>query len=218
VASTNAALLSRETIARWRGSPSLRRTLARLAAGAVACACGLGALAVGRGPGETTTYAGQSEVVAALALVAGVALVVAGVVTSVARQGKRNRRPRPARRLSLVRPGLCRLEGWAAARPECPLAAVFTLPVLLHIVVAFPSGLVRSSGARALVIPVYLEAALCTLGRALFRDPFVAPACWDNCTDNVFLVHSLSDVARVIEDVDLWFAACAAAALAALCV
>jgi signal transduction histidine kinase len=193
--------------------------LARLAAGAVACACGLGALAVARGPGEGTTYAGQSEVVAALAVVAGVALVVAGVVTSVARQGKR------IGDLALLAGFLWFAPAWAGWKGGLPLvlsvgtlAAVFTLPVLLHIVVAFPSGLVRSSGARALVIAVYLEAALSALGRALFRDPFFDPACWDNCTDNVFLVHSLPDVARVIEDVDLWFAACAAAALAALCV
>jgi hypothetical protein len=139
--------------------------LARLAAGAVACACGLGALAVARGPGETTTYAGQSEVVAALAVIAGVALVVAGVVTSVARQGKR------IGDLALLAGFLWFAPAWAGWKGGPPLvlsvgtlAAVFTLPVLLHIVVAFPSGLVRSSGARALVIPVYLEAALCTLG------------------------------------------------------
>ena len=63
--------------------------LARLAAGAVAVAYGVGALAVARGPGEVTTYAGQSELAAALAVIAGLALVVAGVVTSFARRGGR---------------------------------------------------------------------------------------------------------------------------------
>jgi signal transduction histidine kinase len=193
--------------------------LARLAAGAVAGACGFGALAVARGPGETTTYAGQSELVAALAVVAGLALVVAGVVVSVAPQGKR------IGDLAVLAGILWFAPVWAGWKGGPPvvlsvgtLAAIFTLPVLLHIVVAFPSGLVRSNGARALVIAVYLEAALSALGRALFRDPFFDPACWDNCTDNVFLVQSLPDVARAIEDVDVWFDACAAAALAALCV
>jgi signal transduction histidine kinase len=193
--------------------------LARLAAGAVAGAYGLGALAVARGPGETTTYAGESELAAALAVSAGLALVAAGVATSLARQGRR------VGDLALLAGFLWFAPVWAGWKGGPPLvlsiatlAAVFTLPVLLHLVVAFPSGALRLRGARAFVIAVYLEAALSALGRALFRDPFFDPACWNNCTDNVFLVHSLPDVARAIEDVDLWFAACAAAALAALCV
>ena len=78
--------------------------------------------------------------------------------------------------------------------------------------------MLRSRGERALVVAVYLEAALSALGRALIRDPFFDPTCWDNCTDNVFLVRSLPDVASAIQDADLWFAAAAAAALAAVCV
>ena len=193
--------------------------LARLAAGAVVGAYGLGALAVARGPGERTTYAGASELAAALTTVAGLALVAAGMVASLGRQGRR------IGDLALLAGFLWFAPVWAGwnggpalARSLGTLAAVFTLPVLLHLVVAFPSGVLRSKGARALVIAVYLGAALSALGRALFRDPFFDPACWDNCTDNVFLVHSIPDVARAIEDVDLWFAACAAAALAALCV
>jgi signal transduction histidine kinase len=193
--------------------------LARLAAGAVAGVYGLGALAVARGPGETRTYAGESELAAALTVVAGLALVAAGVVTSIARQGKR------IGDLGLLAGFLWFAPVWAGWKGGPPpvlsiatLAAVFTLPVLLHLVVAFPSGVLRSKVARALVIAVYLEAALSALGRALFRDPFFDPGCWDNCTDNVFLVHSFPDVARAIEDVDLWFTACAAAALAAICV
>ena len=193
--------------------------LARLAAGAVAGAYGLGALAVARGPGETTTYAGESELAAALAVQAGLALVAAGVATSLARQGWR------VGDLALLAGFLWFAPVWAGWKGGPPLvlsvatlAAVFTFPVLFHLVAAFPSGVLRSPGARALVLAVYLEAALSALGRTLFRDPFFDPACWDNCTDNVFLIHSLPDVARAIEDVDLWFAVGAAAALVALCV
>ena len=193
--------------------------VARLAAGAVAGAYGLGALAVARGPGETTTYAGESELAAALAVFAGVALVAAGVVTSLARQGGR------VGDLALLAGFLWFAPVWAGWEGGPPLvlsiatlAAVFTVPVLLHLVVAFPSGALRSTGARAFVIAVYLEATLSALGRALFRDPFFDPACWNNCTENIFLVHSVPDVARAIEDVDLWFAVGAAAALGALCV
>jgi hypothetical protein len=59
------------------------------------------------------------------------------------------------------------------------LAAGFTFPLLLHLVLAYPSGRLRSTSARGLVIVVYLEAALTALGRVLFRDPFFDPNCWD---------------------------------------
>ena len=112
--------------------------------------------------------------------------------------------------------------GWKGGPPLVlslgTLAAGFAFPLLLHLVLAYPSGRLRSKGARALVVAVYLEAALSALGRALFRDPFFDPSCWDNCTDNVFLVRSLPRVARGIQDADLWFAAAAAAALATVCV
>ena len=193
--------------------------LARLAAGVVALVYGLGALAAARGPGELTTYAGRSDLAAALAIVAGLALVAAGLVTSFAR---------PAGRIG----DLALLAGfvwfaplWAGWKGGPPLVlslgtlvAGFAFPLLLHLVLAYPTGRLGSKGARALVAAVYLEAVLSALGRALFRDPFLDPYCWDNCTDNVFLVRSLPRVARGIQDVDLWFTAAAAVALAAVCI
>ena len=193
--------------------------LARLAAGAVGVAYGLGALAVARGRGETASYAGQSELAAALGVAAGLALVVAGVVTSLARRGGR------IGDLALLAGCIWFAPVWAGWRGGPPLAlslgtlaAGFTFPLLVHLVLSFPSGALRSKGARALVVAVYLEAALSALGRALFRDPFFDLTCWDNCTENVFLVRSLPDVASAIHDVDVWFAVAAAAALAAVCI
>jgi signal transduction histidine kinase len=193
--------------------------VARLAAAVVALAYGLGALAVARGPGEFTTYAGRSDFAAALAVVAGLALVAAGLVTSFAR---------PAGRigdLALLAGFVWFAPFWAGWRGGPPLvlslgtlAAGFVFPLLLHLVLAYPGGRLRSRGARALVAAVYLEAALTALGRALFRDPFFDPNCWDNCTDNVFLVRSLPGIASGIQDADLWFSAAAAAALATICV
>jgi signal transduction histidine kinase len=177
------------------------------------------ALAVARGPGEITTYAGRSELAAALAVIAGLTLVVAGVVTSLARRGGR------IGDLALLAGYLWFAPLWASWRGGPPLvlslgtlAAGFTFPLLAHLVLAFPSGALRSKGARALVVAVYLEAALSALGRALFRDPFFDRSCWDNCTENVFLVRSLPDAARAIHDVDVWFVVAAAGALAAVCV
>jgi hypothetical protein len=97
------------------------------------------------------------------------------------------------------------------------LVAGFTFPLLLHLVVAYPRGRLHGVVARTLVAAVYLEAALAALGRALVRDPFFDPDCWANCTDNVFLLHSLPRLARGIEVTDRWFTAAAAAALVTLC-
>jgi signal transduction histidine kinase len=51
-------------------------------------------------------------------------------------------------------------------------------------------------GGRALVAAVYAETAVVAIGRALFRDPFDVVECWDNCTDNSFLIHSDPGLAR----------------------
>ncbi len=196
-----------------------RANIARLAAGAVAVAYGLGALAVARGSGELTSYAGRSDLAAALAVVAGLALVAAGVVSSFGR---------PAGRIGelALTAGFVWFapfwSGWKGGPPLVlslgTLAAGFAFPLFVHLVLAYPSGRLGSKGARALVVAVYVEAALSAVGRALFRDPFFDPSCWDNCTANVFLVRSLPRVAEGIQNVDLWFAAAAAAALATVCV
>jgi signal transduction histidine kinase len=193
--------------------------VARLAAGSLALVYGLGALAVAHGPGELTTYAGRSDLAATLAVTAGLALVGAGLVASFAR---------PAGRIGdlALLAGLVWFApfwvGWTGGPPFVltlgMLAAGFTFPILLHLVLAYPTGRLRSRGERVLVVAVYLEAALSALGRGLFRDPFFDLNCWDNCTQNVFLVRSLPRVAHGIQDADLWFAAAAAGALATVCV
>jgi signal transduction histidine kinase len=196
-----------------------RATLARLAAGPAALALALGALAVAQGPGRFTTYAGRSGLGATLTLAAGLALVMAGLVTSFSR---------PAGRIGdlAVLAGLIWFApvflGWnkgpPLARSLGMVAAGFTFPLLLHLVLAYPDGRLRGAAARALVPAVYLEAGLVALGRALFQDPFFDPNCWANCTDNRFLLRSLPQLARAIEVADRWFTVAAAAALVTLCV
>jgi signal transduction histidine kinase len=195
-----------------------RSNLARLAAGPGALAVGLGALAIAQGPGRFTTYAGGSSPIATLTVAAGLALVVAGLVTSFRHPAKR------IGDLALLA-GLVWFApvwvGWDKGPPLVRslgmLAAGFAFPLLLHLVLAYPSGRLRGAAARALVSAVYLEAALATLGQALVRDPFFDPNCWANCSDNVFLLRSLPRLARGIEVTDRWFTAAAAAALVAVC-
>ncbi|HEV8167292.1 MAG TPA: histidine kinase, partial [Actinomycetota bacterium] len=191
-----------------------RGSLARLAAGPVALALALGALAVAQGPGRFTTYAGHSGLAATLTAAAGLGLVVAGLVTSFSR---------PAGRIGdlAVLAGVVWFGpvwvGWDKGPPLVRslgmLAAAFLFPLLLHLLLAYPSGRLHATAARALVTAAYVEAVLAALGLALFWDPFFDPNCWANCTDNVFLLHSLPRLARGIGVADRWFTVAAAAAL-----
>ena len=95
------------------------------------------------------------------------------------------------------------LVGWeqgpAFVRSLAMLAAPFLLPLLVHLVVAFPAGRLRARGSPS--------------RRSTARRPSSAPAarccaipsstcdCWSNCTDNVFLVHADPDLARSLDDV-----------------
>jgi signal transduction histidine kinase len=191
-----------------------RGSLARLAAGPAALAVGLGALAIAQGPGRFTTYAGRSSLIAALTVAAGLALVGAGLVTVFSRPAGRTGDLAVLAGLVWFAPVWV---GWdngpSLVRSLAMLGAGFTFPLLLHLALAYPSGRLRGVVSRALVSVVYLEAAIATLGRALFRDPFFDPNCWANCTDNLLLVRSLPPLARGIEVGDRWFTAVAAAAL-----
>jgi signal transduction histidine kinase len=194
-----------------------RVNLARLAAGPVALAVGLGALAVAQGAGRFTTYAGQSGLTAALTIATGLGLVAAGLVTAFSR---------PTGRIGdlAVLAGLVWFApvwvGWDKGPPLvrslAMLAAGFAVPLLLHLVLAYPSGQLHGTAARMLVAAAYLETMVVALGRALFRNPFFDPNCWANCTDNSFLVRSLPQLARAIEVADRWFTVAAAAALVAV--
>jgi signal transduction histidine kinase len=195
-----------------------RANLARLGAGPVALAVGLGALAIAQGPGRFTTYAGASDLAATLTVAGGFALVLGGLATAFSR---------PAGRLGdlAVLAGLVWFApvwvGWDKGPPLVRslgmLAAGFTFPLLVHLVLAYPSGRLHGTVVRTLVLAVYLEVALVALGRALFRDPFFDSNCWANCTDNVFLLHSIARLAHWIELVVRWFTVAAAAALVTVC-
>jgi signal transduction histidine kinase len=195
-----------------------RADLARLAAGLVALAVGLGALAVAQGPGRFTTYAGRSALAVTLTVVAGLGLVVAGLITAFGRRAGRIGDLAVLAGLVWFAPVWA---GWDKGPPLvrslAMVAAGFTFPLLLHLALAYPSGRLHGAAARALVLAAYLEAAVAALGHALFRDPFFDPNCWANCTDNRFLVWSLPPLARGIEVADRWFTAAAAAALVGLC-
>jgi signal transduction histidine kinase len=190
----------------------------RVAAGLAGLAVGAGALALAEGPGRATTYAGSSAAGAALTLCAGLGLITAGLVTGLAR------RPGRTGDLALLA-GLCWFAPvWVAWQDGPPLilsfamvAAGFTFPLIVHLVLTHPTGRVGSLPARVLTAVVYVEALVTAAVLALFRDPYFDPGCLANCTANVFLVHSLPSLTHTVEIADRWFAAAAAAALIAVC-
>jgi signal transduction histidine kinase len=163
--------------------------------------------AVPRSTEPLTTYAGAtyahaSTTAHAADLAAGLGLLAAGLLAWV--------EPR-TRRLGVLAllAGVAWFgpdwEGWDGGSPFLrSLGAVVTpffLALLFHLVVALPSGRLRSWPARVVVIAVYGVAAFVSLGRALFRDPFLDPYCWRNCLYNSFLVHADPGVARALDDV-----------------
>ena len=153
-----------------------RESLARFAAGLAAVAVGLGALAIAVGPGRDTTYAGRSGLAATLTLGAGLALIVAGVVTSFFGSGGRIGDLAVLAGLVWFAPVWVGWEdGPTLLRSLGRLAAVFTVPLLMDIILAAPNGRLGGVAARALVLTVYLEAALVAVGLGLVPRSFVRP-------------------------------------------
>jgi signal transduction histidine kinase len=193
-------------------------TSTRIAAAPIGLAVAVGAFLIAQGPGVFTTYAGRSGLAAGLMVTAGLALVLAGLLASL------TSRAGPASDAAVLA-GIVWFApvwvGWQVGPPLVRslgmLVAGFVFPLLFYVVLAFPGGRPPAGVTRALVWVVCLEAALAALGLALFRDPYVDPACWSNCTDNVFLVRSLPALARVVGATDRWFTAVGATALLTVC-
>jgi signal transduction histidine kinase len=197
---------------------SRRTSLLRLAAGFAVVAAGVGALAVAEGPGRFTTYAGSSVPAAVLTLVTGFALVGAGLLVSFTGPGQR------VGDLAVLAAFVWFAPVWVGWQdgPAVVLSlgmvvAGFTFPLLVHAALARPDGRLGSTPARALVVAVYVEAAVAAIVLALVRDPYFDPGCWSNCTVNSFLVRSVPSLARAVEVTDRWFTVGTAAALATVC-
>jgi signal transduction histidine kinase len=159
-------------------------------------------VAVPRSGEPLTTYAGASNTFHAADIAAGLGLLATSLLAWL--------EPR-TRRLGVLAllAGVAWFgpdwEGWdrgpAFVRSLGAVITPFFLALLFHLVVALPVGRLRSWPTRGLVVSVYGVAAFVSLGRALFRDPFLDPYCWRNCRYNSFLVHADPGVARVLDDV-----------------
>jgi signal transduction histidine kinase len=211
-------MLRRATIATVALASNRAVSVTRLAAASVVVAAGIGALVVAEGPAKATSYAGSSILAAVLIIAAGFALVGAGLAISFTRPEQH------VGDLAILAGFVWFAPVWIGWQGGSPLvrslgmvAAGFTFPLLVHVVLAHPSGRIGSKPARALVAGAYIEAGIAAFGLALVRDPYFDPGCWSNCTVNRFLLRSLPSLARAIQTADRWFVAVAAVGLAAIC-
>ena len=165
----------------------------------VALAYGIALLAVHPWTAEPpipTSYAGASTVAAVAGLMAGIGLLAAGSALWLERGHDRQA-------ILLLLAGAAWLApdwlGWeggpSIVRSVAAVLAPF-LPALLLDLVATVSG---SRFTRLSSHAVYAATAVVSLGRALFRDPFLDPHCWTNCTANSFLVDADEGVARALD-------------------
>ena len=142
-------------------------TSERLVVGAIGVAYALASLAVAWGAGQGTTYAAQSGIVGALTVIAGLALILGGLfATSVGST-------RTLGRLGVLAGFVWFApiwEGWrdgpAFVRSVGAVVPGFTLALLLHLIVMYPTGQVRGRSERLVLVAAYAEASLVAIGRA----------------------------------------------------
>ncbi|MEO5661886.1 MAG: histidine kinase [Nocardioides sp.] len=178
----------------------------RFAAGLVVVLVGIASYAVATGAGRYASYAGRSDAAAALMLATGMAVVVAGLVSSWGRHHA------GAGDLTLLvglswfaSPLIGWSEGPPAARSGALLISLFTVPLLLHVVVAIAPR--RRPLEQSVVMVGYAGAVAVGVVVTLFRDPYFDPTCFANCSVNPFLVHSWPDLVHAIEVAWQWFLA-----------
>lgn len=147
-----------------------------------------------------TTYAGVSLTAHAADLAAGLGLLGAGLVAWFDANARRLGTLAVVAAAAWFAPDW---EGWdggpALVRSLGAAAMPLFLVLLLHLVLAAPRGSVRSRSARAAILAAYAVAILVSVGRALFRNPFLDPYCWRNCLDNVFVIHADQGIAQALD-------------------
>ena len=197
------------------GRTTRSASVGRLSLPAFAIAYGGASIAVALVPDVPTTYATTSTGAVALDLAAGLGLIVAGLFVWWERPVGSVGPVATLVGVAWLAPDWVGWEGGPAfVRSVAMLATPFLLPLLVHLVLAFPAGRVVARPARLAVGLAYGVAAAAGIGRALFRDPFFDRYCWSNCTDNVFLVVSDRGLVRVLDEAWLWFSVAAGVLLA----
>jgi signal transduction histidine kinase len=162
-------------------------SIVRLGLLAVVAVYAFATITVLTAPGDTrSAYASLSVIAMTATLAAGLGLFMAGVLP----------RKEPWAGLPAVAGAFWLAPVWAGwvdgpfwTRSVAEVATPFLLPVLAHLLLRGP-----------VVVVGYAVTTVVALGRALFRNPFYDPYCWNNCgDDNVFLLHSWPALARMLD-------------------
>jgi signal transduction histidine kinase len=147
-----------------------------------------------------TTYSGSWLPGAVADLAAGLGLMLAGLLVLLEWPG------RAPGLIAALAGGVWLAPDWVGwqdgpplARTIAMVAAPLFLPLVLHLLLAFPGGSPRSALARLAVRGVYAATGIVSVAWALFRDPHLDPHCWNNCTDNSFLVSAQPAIERGLE-------------------
>jgi signal transduction histidine kinase len=190
----------------------------RLASALLAFAVAGVGMAIAEGPGQWTTYAGTSGAGAVLSVTAGLGLALAGVVTALgASQRRIGDLAMAASALWFAPLFVAWQEGPPPVRSFAALVSPFAFPLILNLLLAFPTGRTPGIPARLIVAAVYVETMFAGAGLAIFRDPYLDPGCWANCTVNVFLIKPLPSLVGMVQTADRWFIAAAAVVMVGFC-
>jgi signal transduction histidine kinase len=187
---------------RTRAGSVSRYTAVVLAA--VAVAYGLAAISVAGRHGEFTTYAGRSAGAALVELIAGWALIAAGLLALAQRPA------RPAGLLAVVA-GLAWFApdwiGWqtgpGTARAVALAAQGLSAAAVVQLALGAPTGSPPSAPARALVMATWLGTVAIGIGRALLYDPLADPHCVSWCAANPVLVGGSRSVGQALDRLEL---------------
>jgi signal transduction histidine kinase len=99
-------------------------------------------------------------------------------------------------------------EGWGrgpeSVRSFAALATPLLLPLLASIALASTGRAPKRRAATAAATGVYVLAIITSVGRALFRAPYLDRHCWRDCLGNSFLVHADAHAANVFTDIWRW--------------
>jgi signal transduction histidine kinase len=198
-----------------------RAGLGRYVLPTVALAYGLATVSVATRPQSElapTIYAVTSDGALVADLAAGLGLLAAGAVAAVGRPSGSVGPLTTLLGVAWLAPDWIGWEGGSALARSVAMVAVFgLLPVVVHLALAFPAGVVIGRRARLGVAVTYGMAAVIAVGRAAVRDPFLDLYCWSNCTDNVLLVDADLGAAKFLDGLWLRFAVVAGVGLAAAC-
>jgi signal transduction histidine kinase len=175
-------------------------------------------LAIAEGPGQSTTYAGNSAAGAVLTVTAGLGLALAGVVTAMDPSRRRTGDLAMAAGALWFMPlFVAWQEGPPLVRSIAAFLSPLAFPLILNLLLAFPTGRAPGIPARLVVAAAYVEGLLAGTLLAIFRDPYLDRGCWANCTANVFLIKPLPSLVQAIETTDRWLVAAAAMVMVGFC-